>query len=648
VQTVKTFRLLGSIALLATLLCGCGGGEGDDNSDPPVSGIGTAGGTVTGTSGSKVVIPANALTANVAIAITETSTGAPAMPAGVIALGPVFAFTPHGTTFSTPATITLPFTPSLLPAGATPILYKTDATQANWLVVAGAAVTGSTMSGDVSGFSFAVVGASEPAPPASFTIGGAVSGLTGSGLVLRNVTNQELLTITANGNFTFPAGHVDHDVYDIRVDTQPQAPIQLCVVASGAGTVNGANVTNILVACTTPASGSLDVDFGGGKITSTANPAKSVALQADGKSVVLGLRTLSRFNTDGTPDTTFGGAGKVTIVMNGGGVEAMEAVAVQADGKIVVGGHTSTPPSLVQDFTVQRFNPDGSLDATFGSGGKVVTDFAGREDAANALAITADGNLVLAGITIEGTDSEPEQNVAVARYKPDGNLDATFGFRGKASANLPGTVDFGYGVAVQSDGKVLVAGRTGHDGVDEPDVLLLRFNEDGTPDGSFGLSGNPLVLYPPNTWDELQDVVVTSGGTVFAGGYQRVGAVYQFTVLRMNSDGSLDENFGGGGKFTSSLLSGDNFGRALVVQNTSKVLIAGQVSSLSNGNFGVFRLTSTGVADLTFGDQGLVTIDFFGGTDGARDLAVQSDGKILVVGSAVNGPAKLALARINP
>jgi len=160
---------LSCCALVIALCTACGGG-GDTgssansassaNTTPPVtpnSGIDSAGGTVTEASGAKVVIPAGALSKSVAIAVTQSAAGAPALPGDVTDLGVMYAFTPHGTTFDVPATITVPFDPAALPAGKTPVLLKTNATQSAWEVVSGATVNGNTMVGNVSGFSFATV-----------------------------------------------------------------------------------------------------------------------------------------------------------------------------------------------------------------------------------------------------------------------------------------------------------------------------------------------------------------------------------------------------------------------------------------------------------------------------------------------------------
>lgn len=148
--------------VLALILVACsgggGGGGGGSVPTPPVTSIGPAGGTVSGPNGSSVLIPPGALSQNVDIAIAQSAAGAPPLPQGVTPVSDVYAFTPHGTAFAQPATLTVPFTPSLVPSGAMLVLYKTNA-QNGWEVVAGASANGGLMSGNVSSFSWVFVGA---------------------------------------------------------------------------------------------------------------------------------------------------------------------------------------------------------------------------------------------------------------------------------------------------------------------------------------------------------------------------------------------------------------------------------------------------------------------------------------------------------
>jgi uncharacterized delta-60 repeat protein len=488
-----------------------------------------------------------------------------------------------------------------------------------------------------------------PTTAPAYLLGGTVSGLVGSGLSLREIVSGATLAVGANGAFTFAEALASGVSYDVRVDTQPGSPLQNCTVANGAAVVGTTDITNIAVTCTTPLpTGSLDPAFGGGKIASTSAAATSVALQSDGKSVVVGGKTLSRFNTDGSPDATFGTAGKVTIVSNGGSAEGFEGVAVQSDGKIVVAGHTSIVPSLVQDFTVQRFNADGTLDASFGTGGKVVTDFSGTEDIAYALALQPDGKILVAGTTVIGSGVSADQDIGIARYLADGTLDSTFGTSGKQNTNIAGPSDFGYSVAVQTDGRIVVGGRVAINGGSDPDFGLVRYTAQGQPDATFGTLGTVRVAFANNTWDEIEDVTIQADGKILAAGFARSGSAYQFALMRFNTDGTVDVPFGVDGRFISSLSTRDNFGRAVAVDSAGRILIAGQVSSLANGDFGVVRLASSGAIDSSFGTAGFVTVDFFGTMDNARDLAIQADGNILVVGWANNGGVGLAMARIIP
>lgn len=163
-------RLVGVLAALlgAALITGCGGGG--DAAPPPM--VGAAGGTVSGPAGAQVVVPAGALAQPTAVAVTQSASGAPTLPGGLVTLGAVFAFTPHGTNFALPATVTVPFDPAAVPAGRTPTLFKTDAAGA-WQPVAGASVNAGSISAPVSSFSWAVVGLLPPSitqQPASASV----------------------------------------------------------------------------------------------------------------------------------------------------------------------------------------------------------------------------------------------------------------------------------------------------------------------------------------------------------------------------------------------------------------------------------------------------------------------------------------------
>jgi uncharacterized delta-60 repeat protein len=243
------------------------------------------------------------------------------------------------------------------------------------------------------------------------------------------------------------------------------------------------------------ASGDLDATFGtGGKVTTdfagNDDEAHGLVLQTDGKLVTAGVaRTsrsgdfaLARYNANGSLDPTFGTGGKVTTDFAGND-DAAFAVALQPDGKIVaaggagVGRSGSDYRSSNEDFALARYNANGSLDATFGTGGKVTTDFAGNDDEAHGLVLQTDGELVAAGVAKMSRSGD----FALARYNANGSLDATFGTGGKVTTDFAGDDDAAFTVVVQPDGKIVAAGgaKVGRSGSDfkysNEDFALARY-----------------------------------------------------------------------------------------------------------------------------------------------------------------------------
>jgi uncharacterized delta-60 repeat protein len=496
----------------------------------------------------------------------------------------------------------------------------------------------------------------------TFHVGGTLSGLTGSGLVLHDQLNGISVTPSGDGAFVFPATLPDGSSYDVRVQSQPNNPAQNCILANGTGKIAGADVTNIVVTCTTVQSnGALDPAFGvAGKVSVQLTPAKAVAIQSDGKLLAIGGMTLSRYNTDGSTDITFGTNGIATVVADGGPLDEMDAIGVQSDGKIVVAGFTSLPTSVNDNFSVQRFNPDGTLDPTFGTGGKLVTDFNGLVDRASAILVQPDGKMVAAGTATLGTLLLGDTDFGVARYLANGTLDVSFGTGGKATLNIAGKSDFGTTAALQADGKILIAGRVFSDAGTEADIGVARFNADGTPDLAFGASGIVRIDFSaggvvPSTfsggfWDEPSKLTVQADGKIVIAGFTQVAGMYRYALVRLLGDGSPDTAFGADGLVSTPFTTENDYARSMALQADGKIVVAGQVASLGrNPDVGIARYSVAGALDPTFGTDGLVRIDFFGGFDAAFDVAVQTDGKIVSVGSAQNGTGVgLGMVRIVP
>jgi uncharacterized delta-60 repeat protein len=439
------------------------------------------------------------------------------------------------------------------------------------------------------------------------------------------------------------------------------------VVTHGLGSIAAASVTNVAVSCTTPAPpGSLDAAFGnGGRVTSSVayvprifDARIGMALQADGKIVMAGGMKLLRFNADGTPDVTFGSAGVVDVVFNGGALDTAMDVGVQADGRIVVVGTTATNTVGSDDFALVRYNANGSIDTTFGTGGHVTTDFYASTDRARRLKIQADGRIIVVGsATRVFSASVSSVTFATARYLANGALDTNFGVAGKANDSPFASYSIARGVTIQTDGKIVVAGSTANDGVADPDSGFVRYlaekNGNSQRDTGFGFAQSGTVHAPVGVYDEAVDVVVMDNGTVLGAirinaGTTTGGRAYGFGLAHVPADGIPPP------KTVTPLTvftTESDVPTAMLKQADGKIVVVGQSASLgANPNMALVRYAASGAgADGTFGTNGQLTVDFFGARDSAEAVVQQADGKLVVGGYARSGSSNVfALARIAP
>ena len=490
----------------------------------------------------------------------------------------------------------------------------------------------------------------ETPPPATYDLRGSITGLTGSGLTIDDgVQGEDLHPEAGATSFVFNYDYHPGLRYNVRVLSQPTNPLQICSVSNGSGTFGAADVTNVAVTCTTPAaSGSLDASFGdNGKVTGVlAGGAKRLRLLPDGRILVLGDRALRRFNSDGSDDSTFGIAGEAAVTFSGNSNEAFD-LAVQPDGRILVVGTTRVGSNF--DFAVSRFNADGTPDTSFGTSGSVFTDFSGAVDRAHAVLIQPDGAIVVAGHKALNGIAGIDNDFAVARYTTDGVLDTTFGTAGRASINIAGLADLAATAALQPDGAIVLAGRVGESGGGTEDVGLARFNADGTADTTFGNQGTVRIDYAAGGSDQAIGVIVQTDGRIVIAGAGSFGGTSEFLVARLNANGSRDDTFGSTGFVSLPFGTQQDFANAVALQPDGTILVAGQASSTTVSDFGLARLRGDGTLDEGFGTGGRLSIDFFGSGDIAEALAVQSDGKIVVAGGTRNGSGYgLGLARVSP
>jgi len=403
--------------------------------------------------------------------------------------------------------------------------------------------------------------------------------------------------------------------------------------------------------------GRVTTDFGG-----TGAAARTLAVQADGKILTAGVAVsngvtdfaLARYDSDGVLDASFGTGGIVTTAFDfPGNFDRVFTVIRQPDGKFVAVG--STVSNLFANFALARFNADGTLDTSFGTGGIVTTGFGVSAEATSAV-VQADGKIVAAGYAnLDGGES-----FALARYNSNGTLDTTFGTGGKVGTAFDsGSVSYtqAFSVAVQPDGRIVAAGYTEigaclFNGLEQPcfDFALARYNSNGTLDASFGMGGRVTTDFAgPN--DQAESVAVQPDGRIVvagaAGRFTNRG--FDFALARYNTNGTLDTTFGTSGKVTTDFAGADDVPSepsAVALQSDGKIVVVGQTLVGGVYDFALARFTGNGTLDTSFGASGKVTTDFAGGNDLPFSIAAQPDGNIVVAGGAtLNARADFALAR---
>ena len=299
-----------------------------------------------------------------------------------------------------------------------------------------------------------------------------------------------------------------------------------------------------------------------------------------------------------------------------------------------------------EDFVVIRLNADGSPDQGFGEGGRVTTDFLEGEDTARSVAIQSDGRIVVAGTAKRPIGARP--NFALARYETSGALDASFSGDGKTLIEFG--MSEGFALAVQPDGKIVVAGyefsfttRT------QANFAVARTNSDGTPDTAFDGDGKASTDFLSRN-DIAFDIALQPDGKIVVAGTKDIaeGATQDFALARYNANGSLDASFGSGGKVTTDFFSNLDDAKAVALQSDGKIVVGGSAVTATNTSFALARYQSDGSLDESFDGDGKVIIDFGGSYNAISDIVIQSSGKIIAVGSAlIKIGNSFALVRFN-
>ncbi len=326
---------------------------------------------------------------------------------------------------------------------------------------------------------------------------------------------------------------------------------------------------------------------------------KGVAVQPDGK-ILLGGYTWAggtgdfvvvRLNSDGSYDSSFGNNG--ISILDSGKTEVLSAIKLLADGRIITSGYVN------DNFAMAALKADGSIDSSFGEGGWVVTPFENAFSYTTAIGIDHAGRILLTGMVM-GNDATTK--IGLARYSANGSLDSTFGTDGKLIYGYRGNNDYGIGIAIQADGKIVVAGHSYLMSIPvlQYDIIAVRFNDDGRLDSSYGTDGVALARvgaqnYTSRMLMQPDEKIVIVGNLINGNDYNAI-------ILRFSKEGNLDTDFNTTGYFAIDMgVDKSVEGTAVALQDDGKAILAGHYFLKSSGNQTMFAqrymTTPLGTAD---------------------------------------------------
>lgn len=402
--------------------------------------------------------------------------------------------------------------------------------------------------------------------------------------------------------------------------------------------------------------GSLDVTFGNnGLVIASPNGGNAIAndisLQADGKIVVVGREQelfVARYNSNGTPDNTFGNAGYVTTsVLNNA---TASALVIQPDGKIVVGGHGMNSMPDGTAFVLLRYNVNGTLDQTFGNSGVVVVDIAtgsglGALDILNTIKLQSDGKIIAAGV------SGP--NVAIARVAPNGIIDSSFGTAGIVTNNYASAGNSVFNdIALQPDGKIVAVG-SAFDA--HANVLIVKYDNTGKEDVAFGSNGVLISsLSQQNSY--ATSILLQGDGKIMIGGEAYINNSPQFALARYSNLGVWDATFGNNG-IVITIVDNNNSSISDIEFHDGGIVAIGSNKLNANADFIIarYRLFPLGVSGANvFGDNVMVypnpTNDYLnikGLNNGISIKLYDVYGKLIVDNVATNEIYRLDMSKLS-
>ena len=360
----------------------------------------------------------------------------------------------------------------------------------------------------------------------------------------------------------------------------------------------------------------------------------AIAAQLDGKIVVGGYAhngtdndfALARFQADGSLDASFGMGGIQTTNL-GEGRDLLTGLLLQADGKVVASGWTQQAQG--SDFAVVRYLANGQLDTSFGKEGGIITDIL-AEDRATALALQIDGKILVGGYTANGSNYD----FAVVRYLPNGSLDTDFGEAGIVTTDIDNKDDKANALLLQSDGKILLGGSTEKE--TGSDFILVRYKADGTLDASFGREGVVTIAIHAGT-DVIYDMALQQDQKIVVVGTSFIGTTPAYALARVHPSGQLDPSFNFDGIVVEKIGLAGGAGRSLVIQSDGKMVVAGSAFNSDKKDFALARFEPDGFLDDRFGNNGQAIISLSPYNNEIFALQQQPDNKLIVAGRVSNG-----------
>jgi uncharacterized delta-60 repeat protein len=337
------------------------------------------------------------------------------------------------------------------------------------------------------------------------------------------------------------------------------------------------------------------------------------------------LSQAGNFQLQGILDPSFGGSGYVSTTF--ADITAINDLIMNSDGSIIAVGHYSS--AFSGRHAIAKYLSNGSLDASFGTAGKVTQNFSGDDDSYMILRLTS-GSFIVSG-------GYGGLNFATVKYYANGSVDTTFGTAGRVTTDMGGS-DRDYDAVEQSSGKIVVVGMA------NSDFGLARYHANGSLDTTFGAAGTRLTNI--SGFDYATSVVEQSNGKLVVGGTTNSA---DFAVVRYSSDGTVDTTFGTAGVTTIDFSAATDSVRNIIALPDDSILLAGTTDSGSAARFAVSKVTSSGILDTTFGISGKVTVTFGGTWEWLGSMDVNSSGKIVLGGyTDVNGNDDAALVQLLP